>query len=158
VTGQIIAGLGTADRFDLVELNDAFVERLRHRFQHEPAFQKVADRAQVHHCPVEELPQNSQYDVIVSGLPLNNFAVGDVERILASLMSLLRPGGTLSFFEYIAVRKARSLISGSAERKRLHGIGRAMRLVLDGREIRRDAVMLNVLPAWVHHVRKEVGK
>jgi hypothetical protein len=68
-------------------------------------------------------------------------------------MSLLAPGGTLSFFEYIAVRTARSLISGQAERTRLRGIGRAMRSVLDGREIRRDAVWLNVPPAWVHHVR-----
>jgi phospholipid N-methyltransferase len=156
VTGRIIAGMGAADRIDLVELNDSFVERLNHRFEHDPAFQIVADRARVHHCPVEDLPQSTHYDLIVSGLPLNNFAVADVERILATLMSLLAPGGTLSFFEYIAVRTARSLISGRAERTRLRGIGHAMRSVLDGREIRRDAVLLNVLPAWVHHVRKEV--
>jgi phosphatidylethanolamine/phosphatidyl-N-methylethanolamine N-methyltransferase len=157
VTGRIIAGMGPADRIDLVELNHAFVERLKRRFEQEPVFQAVADRATVHHCPVEDLPQNTRYDLIVSGLPLNNFAVADVERILAALLSLLAPGGTLSFFEYIAVRSVRSLVSGRAERVRLQGIGRAMRSVLDGREIRRDAVWLNVPPAWVHHVRKEVG-
>lgn len=155
VTGQILSGMGPADQIDLVELNDAFVDQLKHRFRHDPAFQPTADRARVLHCPVEDLPQTDPYDLIVSGLPLNNFAVADVERILATLIAILAPGGTLSFFEYIAVRKARSLISGRSERARLRGISHAMHSVLDGREIRRDAVWLNVLPAWVHHVRKE---
>ena len=157
VTGRIIAGMNGADRLDLVELNDAFVEKLNNRFRQEPAFRAVADRARVLHCAVEDLPHDTRYDLIVSGLPLNNFAVADVERILAALMALLAPGGTLSFFEYIAVRTARSFVSGRSERERLRGIGRAMRSVLDGREIRRDAVLLNVLPAWAHHVRKGSG-
>jgi len=100
------------------------------------------------------LPQDRQYNLIVSGLPLNNFSAEAVERILAALMTLLKPGGTLSCFEYIAVRTARALISGRAERERLRGIGRAIQAVLDGREIRRDAIWCNVPPAWVHHVRK----
>ncbi len=154
VTRRIIHHMGHADLLDLVELNGAFVERLQHRFQTEPAFQAVADRSRVLHCPVEELPPGQTYDVVVSGLPLNNFAVADVERILATMTGLLASGGTLSFFEYIAVRPARSLVAGPTERTRLRGIGRAMRAVLDPREIRRDAVWLNVPPAWVHHVRR----
>lgn len=154
VTRRIISDMGELDALDLVELNDSFVERLNARFRSEPAFQAVADRARVLHCPVEELPVEKKYDIIVSGLPLNNFSADAVERILAVLMHLLKSGGTLSFFEYIAVRRARTLISGRAERTRLRGIGRAMRAVLDPHEFRRDAVCLNAPPAWVHHVRK----
>jgi phosphatidylethanolamine/phosphatidyl-N-methylethanolamine N-methyltransferase len=153
VTGQIIAGMGPADQLDLVELNEAFVEQLRRRFQCDPVFHAVADRARVLHCPVEDLPQSQRYDLIVSGLPLNNFSVTIVEGILTALSRLLASGGTLSFFEYIAVRTARAMVSGPAERARLRGIGRAMHAVLDGHEVRRDAVWLNVPPAWVHHVR-----
>jgi len=69
-------------------------------------------------------------------------------------MNLLKPDGTLSFFEYIAVRRARTLISGRAERTRLRGIGKAMQAVFDPHEFARDAVWLNAPPAWVHHVRK----
>jgi phosphatidylethanolamine/phosphatidyl-N-methylethanolamine N-methyltransferase len=154
VTRRIIDCMGPADSVDLVELNAAFVERLRACFQCEPAFRAVADRARVLHCPVEELPHGASYDLIVSGLPLNNFAVADVQRILASLTGLLMPGGTLSFFEYIGVRSARAVFSGPSERARLRGIGEAMQVVLDGRQIRRDAVWLNVPPAWVHHLHK----
>ncbi len=154
VTRRIIAGMGLADHLDLVELNDTFVQQLKHRFENEPAFQAVADRARVLHCPVEDLPHGQRYNLIVSGLPLNNFALADVERILAVLVELLASGGTLSFFEYIAVRPARALVSGRSERARLRGIGKALQTALDGREVRRDAVWLNVPPAWVHHVRK----
>lgn len=155
VTRQIVAGMGDGDQIDLVELNESFVRQLEHRFANEPAFHAVADRARVLHCPIEDLPRDETYDIIVSGLPLNNFAVADVRNILAALTDLSAPGGTLSFFEYIAIRSARALVSGRAERTRLRGIGDALRATLDGREIRRDAVWLNVPPAWVHHVQKQ---
>jgi phosphatidylserine decarboxylase len=91
--------------------------------------------------------------LIVSGLPLNNFAVDSVSQILDKLQRLLAPNGTLSFFEYVAVRKAKSLISRCDERERLRGISRVFENVLGKNEVRRDLVLLNVTPAWVHHVR-----
>ncbi|MEN6556543.1 MAG: methyltransferase domain-containing protein [Thermoguttaceae bacterium] len=153
VTGRIISDMGPHDRLDLVELNETFVHRLQERFQEDPMFRPAADRSRVLHCPVEELPNDRRYHRIVSGLPLNNFAASEVERILAVLTGLLAPDGVLSFFVYIAVRRARALVSGPTERARLRGIGRAMHAVLGPHEIRRDAVLRNVPPAWVHHVR-----
>jgi phosphatidylethanolamine/phosphatidyl-N-methylethanolamine N-methyltransferase len=153
VTRRIVVGMSSHDSLDLVELNDSFVERLRHRFQVDPEFHAVADRSRVLHCPIEQLPLDHGYDLIVSGLPLNNFALADVESILAAFGGLLAANGVLSFFEYIAVRRARAIVSGPRERSRLRGIGRALSTLLDGREIRRDAVWRNVPPAWVHHVR-----
>ena len=63
------------------------------------------------HCPVEDLPAAEKYDLMVSGLPLNNFAVEDVRRILAVMTGLLEPGGTLSFFEYIALRRFKAILA-----------------------------------------------
>lgn len=73
--------------------------------------------------------------------------------ILTSLRGLLKPEGTLSFFEYIAVRPARSLVAKATEEQRLREISAAMSEVLDGNEIRRDWIFPNLPPAWVHHVR-----
>ena len=153
VTTRIAAAAGADDLLDLVELNESFVQRLRQRLQSDAALRPMADRTRVLHCAVEELSEDEPYDVIVSGLPLNNFSVADVQQILSVLMRLLRPGGTLSFFEYIAIRHARALVSGRAERTRLRGIGRALQTVLGEHEIRRDWIWPNVPPAWVHHVR-----
>jgi phospholipid N-methyltransferase len=153
VTQRIVTALEPNDRFDLVELNDAFVHRLQQRFRSDPPFAAVADRSRVLHCPIQELPRDEQYDLIISGLPLNNFSVALVTQILDVFHDLLKPGGVLSFFEYMAVRRARALVSGSAERQRLRGIGRAIDGILDGSEIHRDWIWPNVPPAWVHHVR-----
>ena len=145
--------LGFQDQLDLVELNDSFVQRLHERLDTEPSFVAVKDRVRILHQAVETLPPTDRYDVIVSGLPLNNFAVADVERILQALTRLLNPQGTLSFFEYVAVRLARTMISGQKERARLKGISRALRTILDQYEVRRDLIWRNFPPAWVHHVR-----
>lgn len=153
VTRHIVKGLRPDDRLDLVELNEQFVARLRQRLATEPAFCAAADRTRIHHCPIEDLESAERYDVIISGLPLNNFSVVQVERILEILMGLLKPGGTLSFFEYIAIRRARAMVSRGAERDRLNGIGRALDRVLKRGEIACDWVWPNVPPAWVHHVR-----
>jgi phospholipid N-methyltransferase len=153
VTGCIVQSLKPADRLDLVELNDVFVERLRQRFARDPAFCAIADRARILHQRIEDLAPEPTYDLIISGLPLNNFQAADVRTILTALARLLKPGGTLSFFEYIAVRPARSLMAGAAEKRRLREIGTVLTEILNGHEIRRDWIFPNLPPAWVHHVR-----
>jgi phospholipid N-methyltransferase len=153
VTTHIVHRLGPVDQLDLVEVNQAFVGRLHQRFETEDAFRRIAARSRVLHQRVEDLAGGQRYDVIVSGLPLNNFSVADVERILDVLVGLLRPAGTLSFFEYVAVRRARALVSRRAERARLRGIEAALAALLEPHEIGRDLVWRNVPPACVHHVR-----
>lgn len=158
VTEHIVRRLGPQDTFDLVELNDQFVRRLNERFATERPFAHVAARSRVLHQRLESLPGCGTYDVIVSGLPLNNFAVADVEQILSTFTGLLRPGGVLSFFEYVAIRQARALVSSRQERLRLKGIARALENLLGGNEIKRDCVWPNLPPAWVHHVQMPATK
>jgi phospholipid N-methyltransferase len=153
VTTELVRRLRGSDEFNLVELNDRFVERLRERFATEPDFLQVADRCRVLHHSVEDIPDDDRYDLIVSGLPLNNFPVTLVVSILRKFRSLLLPGGTLSFFEYIAIRKIKGGISPRGERERLRGVSSALDGLLAAHEVRRDWVWMNVLPAWVHHVQ-----
>jgi phospholipid N-methyltransferase len=153
VTAELVRRLRSSDKLDLVELNDRFVDRLHERFQTEPGFIQVADQCRVLHQSVEALPAAERYDLIVSGLPLNNFGVPLVESILNKFRTLLQPGGTISFFEYIAIRHIKGSISLRGERQRLRGVSSALDGFLGANEFRRDWVWLNVLPAWVHHVR-----
>jgi phospholipid N-methyltransferase len=153
VTGHIVRAMRAGDRLDLVERNDEFVTRLRERLVNDDTLRPCAERIALHHVGVEELPEDRPYDVIVSGLPLNNFSVAFVEQLLGKLQRLLAPGGTLSFFEYVAVRRVKAALSRQAERERLRGIGRLLGELLGAHETRRDRVLANVPPAWVHHVR-----
>src|SRR3954464_7578808 len=152
VTVQIIGDMRPDDRLVLVERNEQFVNHLRERLREMPAANTWIDPISLVHAAVEDLPDDEPFDVIVSGLPLNNFAVQSVEQILAKLSRLLAPGGTLSFFEYVAVRRAKSLVCSRMDRERLQGIARVLGDFLQT-EVRRDLVWTNVPPAWVHHVR-----
>ena len=105
------------------------------------------------HSALEHLPADNAYDVIVSGLPMNNFAVGEVEHILGILRRLAGAGTTVSFFEYMGIRRMKSAFSGRAERTRLRGIGKVVGRLLTDHEVRRDCIWSNVPPAFVHHVR-----
>lgn len=153
VTTRIVAAMQPGDRLDLVELNDRFVERLEQRLAREPAFQRVADRTRVIHAPIEELAEPEPYDVVISGLPLNNFSASQVSFILNFLVERLKPGGTLSFFEYIGIRRMRALAAGRDQRTRLRGIDQAIKEVFSRHQVHHRAVWPNIPPAWVHHVR-----
>jgi phospholipid N-methyltransferase len=155
VTTRIIRDMRPGDQLLLVEQNDQFVEHLRQRILMSPPFSDMRDRLALFHAAVEDLPEERQYDLIISGLPLNNFSVSSVEHIFAKLRRMLAPGGTLSFFEYVAIRRVKSLVSRARERARLREISRAFREVLDANEVCRELVLANVPPAWVHHVRFE---
>lgn len=157
VTRQIIRRLRPDDRFDLVELNEAFVRHLEGRFTGDREFAAVRSQCQVHHCPLEELEADGQYDCIVSGLPLNNFAPDVVQSIFDRLLELLAPGGTLSYFEYMFVRNMRRMTSGAAERQRLAGLDAIIGPVLTEMRFRRDWIFLNMPPAWVQHLRLPEG-
>jgi len=153
VTQVIVRRMGDKDSLDIVELNASFVELLEGRFDNEPHFAAAAGRSRIVHDRLENLPRDDAYDIIISGLPMNNFAVADVESIFTAFEHLLAPGGTLSLFEYIGVRRQRAVVSGRHERDRLRGIGHVLSERLVPYRIRREAVLRNLPPAWVHHAR-----
>ena len=153
VTTEIIRRLGPNDRLDLVELNERFAEILRQRLSEDAGWQKVAARVQVLQLPVEELSLDEKYECMVSGLPLNNFSCEFVRQILDHFHGLAAEGCTLSFFEYVAIRNFKSMVSSRDERKRLQGIEQILRQELTDWEFQRQIVLANVPPAWVHHLR-----
>jgi phospholipid N-methyltransferase len=153
VTTEVIRLLGPDDRLDLVELNERFAAILRDRLANEPHWVKVASRVRVLEMPIEQLPVEEKYECIISGLPLNNFSCDFVAQILTHLHQLAAEGCTLSFFEYVAIRKMKALVSSPSERTRLLGIEKLLNEEFANWEFARQCVLANVPPAWVHHLR-----
>ncbi len=154
VTLAIAAAMSATDTLDLVELNDRFADHLRQRLRCDHGLTTVADRTTLHHANIETVNFERPFDVVVSGLPLNNFTSAEVERILVRLMELVRPGGELTFFEYIAIRNVKRFTSRAADRQRLSEIGAALSSLFAGHESRHEAVWTNIPPAWSHRVRQ----
>ena len=129
VTGCIIERMRRDDQLWMVELNPTFAAHLRSAFKEKPLFRDVAERCHLVEGSVQQLGPmgalagHGQFDLVISGLPLNNFSSEDVRDILQAYSTLLKPGGILSFFQYILLRPAKMFVSvglrtHSAERGR----------------------------------------
>lgn len=153
VTRCIVERMRHDDRLWMVELNPTFAAHLRTAFKEKPDLRAVADRCHIVEGSVQALGKDGQFDLVVSGLPLNNFSPDDVRIILEAYSKLLKPTGILSFFEYILIRPAKMMVSTASERDRLRGVGAAIEAMLRQREFAREWIWPNVPPAWVHHIR-----
>lgn len=150
-TKPLAARLEDGDRLDLCELNDEFVAHLRGLLETHPAMNAHKDQITLYHMPVEKLEGEQRYDVILSGLPFNNFEPDLVQRILDQYRRLLKPGGCLSFFEYVAVRHMKKLVSSNRETQRVKAVGRVLHKFFAQYEKERRFVALN-LPSSIVHV------
>lgn len=156
VTNQIVRQVRADDRFDLVEINPEFASLLENRFANDPHYQPAAAVSKVHVCPLQEFKADGEYDAIISGLPFNNFPAELVESLVDRCLSLLKPGGTFSMFEYMFVRPIRLTVTRGAEKDRLAAIEQIMQSRFKTQRVQRDWIFINVPPAWVQHLRRPV--
>jgi phospholipid N-methyltransferase len=152
VTREILRHLQPGDRLDAVELNGRFAALLKRRLANEWLFHFNRDQVKVIHAAVEDLPGEAIYDFIVSGLPLNNFPVAQVREIFRVYKRLLKPGGTMTYYEYVLIRQLKTPFVGRRERRRLYRVGRVVSDYIRDYEVRRQKVLINVPPAIVRHL------
>lgn len=153
VTDWMIRRMRPTDRLDLVEINPTFADHLRQQLEQRPDWRQAAGRVRVLQQPIEQLAGEHEYDLVVSGLPFNNFHGDFVRQVIAAYQRLSRRGGVVSFFQYIGVRAAKQALARGDERERLRGITHALEASLGAHEFDRQWVWTNVPPAWVHHLR-----
>jgi phospholipid N-methyltransferase len=153
VTAEIVRHLRPEDRFDIVEINGDFVAFLQRRFQEEPDFARRREQSRIIHAPLQEVPGEHVYDVMISGLPLNNFSLDLVEDIYRSYMRLLKPEGTLSCFEYVWIRALKMPFVRESERERLTKLTNYLQNKIRRYQIGEEIVLLNVPPAVARHLR-----
>jgi phospholipid N-methyltransferase len=157
VTAQILRYLLPGDRLDLVEVNSHFINLLQARFAKERKFWRHRDHVKLIHAAVEKLPDEGVYDFIISGLPLNNFSVAQVREIYRVYNRLLKPGGTLTYYEYVFIRQLKTPFSDRRERRRLYRVGRVVSRYIRTYQVRRERVLMNMPPAVVRHLRLKPG-
>jgi phospholipid N-methyltransferase len=153
VTCAIAHRMQPGDRLDAVEINPRFADLLAQRIRRDRLLRPYGDDIQVITAPVQELLGESVYDYIVSGLPLNNFTSAEVRSIFLAFTRLLRPGGTLTYFEYALVRQLKAPFVGRRERCRLFRVGRLCDQYIRTYQVRRERVFMNVPPAIVRQLR-----
>ena len=147
-TTELVQAMAGDDHFDVVELNEAFCAHLRRDV--------LADvpGAHLHEGSILDVQLEGGYDAVVCGLPYNAFPTHLSRLILRRLVGLLRPGGTLSFFEYAAIRHLRSATSSRDVKRAMKWHARFVERLEVNMTGRRELVLRNMPPAWAVHLTR----
>lgn len=150
LTVEIVRHLRPGDELVLSEINACFVRHLDNLILKEPHMRAKKDQITIYHGPVEEMGVEDDFDHIISGLPFNNFPPEVVEHIFSALFTAIRTGGTISFFEYVGIRRLKRPFLDDEEKQRVEKIEKLLRQYTSS--CTRDITLLNFPPAWACHI------
>lgn len=154
-TRDLLRILRAGDQLDLVELNDKFCKELEKKQVGPFRSKHPGVKVQIHCAAIETVKLDGSYDVIVCGLPFNNFPPKLVRSIFKRLLALLRPGGELVYFEYAGVRMLKGTVASPEVRDSLRRIGAVGRGLRRRHEGRRKLVLGNLPPAFSVRLQKK---
>lgn len=147
-TEGIIAKMRPNDTLDIVEYDINLSHLLQRRFQH-------LSHVHVHNISIFDFHPEEPYDVIVTGLPLNNFSSDTVVQAFKKYADLTKPGGSFCYFEYIlfptigqVFRKALSYTDSFENAKRIQ---QAKEEVQNKFLTESDSIYWNITPARAIH-------
>ncbi|MDA1008051.1 MAG: methyltransferase domain-containing protein [Planctomycetota bacterium] len=156
VTRCIVPQLRAGDQLDLCEFNDEFCDVLERDILAEHRRTGSAGTIRLLRGDVRAAPLAGPYDVIVCGLPFTNFPTPLVHEIFDLLMRSLRPGGDLTFFRYLALRRVQAPFVGSTGRRRLRALQAIERELSRHHTLRTDVVLPNIPPAVAVRVTRSL--
>lgn len=151
-TRAVLSALQPGDEFHLVEINADFAEHLRAEVL--DPFIAVNPQIQVllYVAPIEDARIDGRFDAIICGLPFNNFPLSTVSRIFRKMLSLMKEGGDLAYFEYVGMKAVKWPWVGPHGRSRLRrriAMEQSFARRYNGR---RDVVFRNFTPARAIHL------
>ncbi|MCA9445465.1 MAG: methyltransferase domain-containing protein [Candidatus Omnitrophica bacterium] len=151
-SSEVVSRLGPEDEFILCEINPKFAELLRSRLNSDPAWNEKADRIRIECGDVRDLFAAGSFDLVVSGLPLNNFTPSFVEELLGGFVESLSTRGVHTFFEYQAVRNLRRRLGSRKNRERMEAIHRLVQSLSEKARVDCERIFLNLPPAIVYEI------
>ncbi len=152
-TKVILKKLRAGDHFELVEINAAFCRKLEKELLAPFRARHPAVTVKLHCAPIEEAKLEGPFDVIVCGLPFNNFPPKLMRQIFRRMFANLRDGGEIVYFEYAGVRAMKGPVldkDGRARLKRIDQIGQSLRRKHDGEK---ELILGNFPPAITYRLK-----
>ncbi|HYG74435.1 MAG TPA: methyltransferase domain-containing protein [Planctomycetota bacterium] len=153
ITTELARHMSGRGYLELFEISPDFCSVLRQRVAVEKCFEQMRSRISIHEGDVRSLKKQHHYDAIVSGLPFNCFQPDEVRGFIEHFRYLLKPGGGLIWFEYVAIRQLQSPFVGKARREQLKGVGAVTGSFIREHQYRQQIVPLNLPPARIRHLR-----
>ena len=144
---KIIADkLKPKDRLDVIEYNQKFVEVLQEKFKDYP-------NVSVHCISITDWKPDYKYDFMVSSLPFNVFDAEFVKMILTHYENIIKPGGILSYFEYLFYPEIKKRILSNEKKENYLNLHKILKQFRKKYEMNTVKVFKNFPPACVHNLK-----
>jgi phosphatidylethanolamine/phosphatidyl-N-methylethanolamine N-methyltransferase len=150
VTTKILKDMIDGDEFTICELNRRFMRTLREKLALNQDFQRHKAHVTFVEGPVQELPEDEPYDVIICAIPFNNLSLAVVEEIFAKLGRLSGKDTHLSFFEYVGIREINKVVSLKERRQRFEAIDMFIKNLAHQCLVSEETVWLNFTPIKIY--------
>lgn len=131
-------------RLDAVELQRPLCDILEKKYG---GVEGVA----VHCTPVEQFNPGIKYDAVVMTIPFNALPHALVKDIWTHVVSLLKDGGTISYFSYVGLPKLKKAILTAAEKRDFQKTLTMLDKFHEEHGAGQDTVKRNVPPARVRY-------
>lgn len=155
VTRHIGREMGPHDQLTICEMHPALAAHIRLEVLTHPTLAAAVAEQRVRLLvrPVQHVDPSESYDYIICGLPFTAFKPGDIEAVLDVVRTILRPGGVFSYFEYMALRRFRTVTSQGQARERMGKVSAILDDHIRRFEIGRRTVLANIPPAYARFWR-----
>lgn len=140
LTNQLVQGC----RLDVVELMPDLCKILEKKFGE-------TEGVKVHCTPVEQFNPGIKYDAVVMTIPFNALPHALVKEIWTHVVSLLKDGGTISYFSYVGLPKLKKAILSPAQKKDFQKTLSMLDTLHTEHGAGQDVVKRNVPPARVRY-------
>ncbi len=150
-TRYIIKRMPFDSEFDIVEIDPKFSSLLTKNISDEFGRDLRINFSKLNFCcsDITKFDSGKKYDFIISGLPFHSFDPELVRNILYKYVELLKPGGTIVFFEYIAIQTLKKPFISDEEQKTVEKIKGLINITKKLGKTKEVIVWRNILPARV---------
>ena len=153
VTVQILSKLKPGDHLTICEINPRFMRALKKRLAKNLDFIAHSHQVTFFEGPVQALPADRSFDVIVCAIPFLNLKVELVKEIFDKFRELGHPDTVMTYYEYLGLRSVGKVVALPERRERLRALDTYFRTTLQQKEVSREIVWLNLSPINVYRIR-----
>jgi len=157
VTVQIIEQMIDGDELVVCEINPRLMLILKNRLRKSALFVKRKSQIKFFTGPAQELPEDTNFDIIVCGLPFLNFDLFTVEEIFRKIERVSSSKAVMTYFEFIGIRSFSTVFSPPDRKKRIKQLSSFFESLRRVHPVKRHHVWLNMLPIHVHTIQRHNG-
>lgn len=149
VTVHILDAMRPDDELIICELNPRFMKALKENIAEHPGFIRNRERISFFEGPVQSLPSDNKFDLIICAIPFLNLPFEITREIFLKFDELSYPHTSLTYYEYMGLRQLGKAVS-AGNRKRFTELENFIASHYDESLRSKKRVWLNFLPINVY--------